>query len=99
MAAQPDRELLAQTRQILADARELLDTEPMAGGNSPPGGETHGRGGVLSLYEQLRAGLERIEDVRLRQLLARLATNVEELQRLAADVDQIRGLRRAIEEL
>jgi len=98
MASQAGRELLAETRRILTDARHLLDSEPSASGGDSAGARSSG-GGVLSLYEQLRAGLERIEDVRLRQLLARVAANVEQLQTLSADIEQIRGLRRAIEEL
>jgi len=84
--------LLDETRILLEQAREVvcgsLEADEAAAEASAQS--------VLSLYEELRARLGAIDDDRVRALLASIARNVEQLERLAARSDRLRGLRRAL---
>jgi hypothetical protein len=88
MAAPHADEILAATRQLLSEARRLIDGgEPL---KAAP------RGDVLGLYEALCRELDAVDGDRLRIVLGRIAEQIEQLHELAADVERIRRLRDSI---
>ena len=85
MTAPDAQETLAATRQLLKEARALLDAD----GALEPGT----RSGVLGLYEALCRALETIDGERVRIVLGRIAEQIERLNELQADVQRVRRLR------
>jgi len=80
--------ILAATRQLMGEARALIDGgEPF---KATP------RGGVLGLYEALCRELDAVDGDQLRIVLGRIAEQIEQLGGLAADVERIRRLRDSI---
>jgi hypothetical protein len=88
------RDVLDQTRLVLADAHQLikgsLDSEDV----SPK--DASADRSVLSLYEELRLRLGSIEETRIRGLLSSVAENIEQLSKLSAEVERLRQLRKLL---
>jgi len=83
------RELIHRARALLAESRSVLD----AGNNdssSPLPSD------LLGLYDALRGRLSNVCDEDVAELLAAVSETVDELARLAEDLDRVKSLRSAL---
>ena len=86
-------ELVHRARALLAEGRSLL-TAP-----APAEAELGGArmaDDLLGLYERLRGRLAAIEGNEVGELLGEISETVEELSRLADDLDRVHSLRSAL---
>ena len=87
---------MADIREVLAEARRLLDGSDPAtirGAARPTAG---GRPSLTALYDELRQRLGEVDETRIQGLLVRLAAQIETLNRMAQDVDTLRRAGRAV---
>ena len=86
--------LLDETRELLVEAGVVIDGslgEAARDSRDPVGGAT-----ILTLYDELRGRLDGIDDRRLKELLGRIARNLEALSSLDDEVERVRRLREAL---
>lgn len=86
-ATSPSRELIHRARALLAEGRALLDADQSD--EAPPND-------LLGLYDALRGRLGRVDDEEVGELLAALSDTVDELGKLAEDLDRVKSLRSAL---
>ena len=89
-------DLLDETRDLLAEASSLVEGSLGRAGGAPVGPRGAAEATILSLYDELRVRLERVEDRRVKVLLERIARNVQRLSSLRGEVDRVQRLRDAI---
>jgi flagellin-specific chaperone FliS len=83
----PSREVIHRARALLAEGRALLEAEH--GGEALPKD-------LLGLYDALIGRLGRIDNEEIGELLAAVSDTVDELGRLAEDLDRGKRLRSAL---
>lgn len=95
MAKDNDNPLVGEALALLEEAREIV-----GGGPAPVGGApAQDAAGVLDLYERLTQRLESVDEGKISGLLSSIGKRVEDLERLAKDMDRLARVKRNLSDL
>jgi hypothetical protein len=97
MAKGNDNPLVDEARALLDEAREIVGGGPAPDEMDRASGQT--AGGVLDLYERLTRRLESVDDDKISGLLSSIGKRVEDLERLAKDMDRLARVKRNLSDL